>query len=246
MDFEVRVRLPLGSPFSKLGCSYNGSTLLSHGRNSGSIPERSTIFIAQGISSPFIVLKEKEMIMWIMEGGQKRRAEYYKCEVCHTPFARRINGDKRTCSPECCKVLRAKDKRLRIKCSNCGKDVERAKSKFVSRHGHFFCNRSCKEMAQSLSGSCDDIRPAHYGNGGGKHNSLSDPLLKKGCVDCGEKRRYLLALHHKDKNKLNGAISNLEVVCFNDHIKRHLRKNENGEWVFDTKALTPREILAAL
>lgn len=162
--------------------------------------------------------------MWFIESGQRRRSEYYKCEVCKTPFIRRVNGTKITCSQKCCKDYRAIGKRIKIKCSNCGKEIERPKSKFVSRHGHFFCNRACKEMAQSLVGLCDDIKPAHYGNGIGKRNSLSDELFKKGCVDCGEKRAYLLVLHHKDKNKKNGDPSNLEVVCFNDHIKRHLKK----------------------
>lgn len=65
------------------------------------------------------------------------------------------------------------------------------------------------------------------------------------CVSCGISAKCLLAIHHIDGNKNNNNISNHEILCANCHILRHL-KEINGEWVYYTKALTPRYLLSAL
>jgi hypothetical protein len=62
---------------------------------------------------------------------------------------------------------------------------------------------------------------------------------------CGDRRKYLLCVHHKDGDTENNIADNLEIVCWNCHIKRHL-KLVNKEWVYCSSALTPRHFLESL
>ena len=55
--------------------------------------------------------------------------------------------------------------------------------------------------------------------------------IKLGCIDCSNKTEYILTVHHKDGIRQNNKKENLEVVCSNCHIKRHLYKNENGNGI---------------
>jgi hypothetical protein len=64
---------------------------------------------------------------------------------------------------------------------------------------------------------------------------------------CGDKRRYLLCVHHIDRNRENNSLENLEVVCGSCHMKRHLAFNEKkNRWVYRPKFITPRDKLADL
>ena len=131
---------------------------------------------------------------------------------------------------------------------NYGKNVEKKISQLKkAKHGFYFCNRDCKEEAQKLGGKCPQIRPAHFGTGTGVHSyrSAMKEEIKAGCIDCFNKTEYLLVVHHKDGDRQNNKKENLEVVCRNCHIKRHLYL-KNGEWCFWSSSLTPREMLISL
>lgn len=48
--------------------------------------------------------------------------------------------------------------------------------------------------------------------------------LIKSCSRCGyNKHPQLLGIHHKDKNRENNNIENLEVLCANCHSEAHLK-----------------------
>jgi hypothetical protein len=100
----------------------------------------------------------------------------------------------------------------------------------------------CKEKAQSLQGSVLQIRPTHYKDGACSYNTTCFRLKDNECEGCGEPRKYLLEVHHKDGNRKNNELNNLEIVCANCHKIRHL-KFKNGVWIFDFKYLTPRELI---
>jgi len=53
-------------------------------------------------------------------------------------------------------------------------------------------------------------------------------------------------VHHVDGDQDNNNPSNLEIVCANCHVRRHLSINVNGDWVYNPHALTPREQLAGV
>lgn len=190
--------------------------------------------------------------MIFIESGQPRRGEVRKCEICRKDFVRRVNGHvsrgkltkKKYCSRAC--SVAARINKVTLRCFACNKEFLRTPSDLkVVRHGLYFCSRECKEFSQSLIGKCPEIRPSHYGSKNTYRNSLTDALVEQGCVDCSTKTRYMLSIHHIDGNRSNNIQSNLEVVCFNDHAKRHLKLVE-GHWIYCLSALTPREMLKHL
>jgi len=128
-------------------------------------------------------------------------------------------------------------------CDNCSKEFWRLPKRNKGKHNKYFCCRKCKDLAQRINGSCPEIRPKHYGTGNGKNNYRELVLKAKSkCAGCGTKENYLLEVHHKDGNRENNLINNLEIVCGNCHKKRHL-KFQNGKWKFCLKVLTPRRML---
>ena len=183
--------------------------------------------------------------LFVLESGIKRKAEEYKCKKCGKNFLRRIcKKPAKYCSKKC----RENRRKVKIKCDGCGqitlKQISTLKN---SKHGFHFCNRKCKEKAQSFKGNCPEIRPSHYGTSllEGAKKSFRKYAENLECIGCGEKKSYLLQIHHIDGNKLNNIKSNFEVVCSNCHIKRHLFKKEN-DWVYWPKALTSRNLLKIL
>jgi len=120
-----------------------------------------------------------------------------------------------------------------INCAHCGEDITRAKSKNKnSRSGLQFCNRKCKEAEQTYGGL---LELPHYE---GIRNARQTAIQLAGgqCEDCGITDNWMLALHHKDKNRDNNDPSNLELLCHNHHASRH-KKLVNGKWVLDCKQL---------
>lgn len=186
--------------------------------------------------------------LFIIEYGIKRKAHIHKCEYCEKEFLRRENvtRPKKYCSIDC--KNKAKVKKIEVKCANCGKNIYKNPSKLKnSKHGYYFCNRKCKEEAQSLKGNCLHIRPSHYGTSEGRevYKNLIRNSPHPICEGCGENCLYLLQVHHKDGNRNNNTDKNFEILCSNCHIKRHL-KLIDGKWVFNTKSLTPRNLLDIL
>jgi hypothetical protein len=184
---------------------------------------------------------------YFVESGIKRRAEHWLCENCGQPFLRRLRGTQSYCSPEC-KKQAAKLCR-EVKCSVCEAVVDRPPSKTQSKSGLVFCGRDCKEYAQTLGSGFDATKPSHYGRGVRcigqlKRRKQGDQRLARGC-ECGDKRPYVLTIHHINGDRSNNEESNLEVVCGTCHMLRHL-KIVDGAWVYAVTFLTPRERLAEL
>ena len=192
-------------------------------------------------------------MLTVVQGGRTRRAAEVVCEQCGEKFLRRDDEygrrrPQRFCSIECRSL--ATRNREEYTCAACGKEFDRTASKLkCSRSGIVFCSRGCKDKASRLAGGISEIWPGHYGNNGSgvKLNIRSDMIeaMEKGCVNCGERRRYLITVHHIDSDRSNNNLDNVEVVCWNHHAMRHLQFID-GEWGFNFKALTPREMLPEL
>ena len=166
--------------------------------------------------------------IFFIECGVRRRGKKCKCENCGKEFIGRINetnGIRKCCSRKCSHEIRMI--RTEVECFNCGKKIIRQTSKLkLAKHGYYFCSRKCKEFSQSLEGNCSEIRPPHYKNGRYSYKNKMRQELKLGCIDCKEKRKYMLVVHHIDGDRENNVKKNLEVVCCNCHVKRHLKKTD--------------------
>lgn len=181
--------------------------------------------------------------------GKLRKAIKIKCLNCKKSKILRLHKRKpKFCSLSCFNKYKIEKSRIKLKCCNCNKIIYKSRSKLLnSKHNKYFCNRRCKERAQSLKGKCLIIRPSHYGNSNGQqlYKNLIKNKKNPKCIDCKEKRKYLLVVHHIDKNNKNNKGVNLEIVCGNCHMKRHL-KLINNFWRYGTRFLTPRNLLKDL
>lgn len=160
------------------------------------------------------------------------KTETKSCLNCHKSFEAPLKEIKRGfgkfCSFRCSATFR-KNKPLHKEhnciCEMCGTSFYRNRSRLLSsKSGLTFCSRKCKDEAQKLKHNNFSIQPAHYGQGNGIHSyrkwALDELPLK--CNRCGyDTFTEILQVHHKDKNRTNSSLSNLEVLCPNCHAIEH-------------------------
>jgi endogenous inhibitor of DNA gyrase (YacG/DUF329 family) len=168
------------------------------------------------------------------------RKIYKKCKTCQKKLVLTPSENKRKfCSVECI----YKNSRCKLKCANCRKTIFTKISRLKkSKHKKLFCSIQCKGKCASIYGKNVGIRPKHYGTGSWSSRKNFFKYHKKGCK-CGIKTKYLLVVHHKDGDTKNNVLKNLELVCQNCHVERHLYIH-NNEWKYSTSVLTPRNKLS--
>lgn len=194
-------------------------------------------------------------MLTVMDGGRSRAAEWAVCqnETCGKGFLRRADayGKKRPriyCSKECSHA--ARQDRVELQCPVCTGSFWLPKGRVgTTKSGINLCSKACKDRAAKLDGGIEAVWPEFYGKGK-THNSVEwkekyDRKIKEGCVDCGRKQPYMLTVHHMDGDNAHDEDDNLETVCWNHHMMRHLRL-ANGEWRHHMRSLTPREALPEL
>ena len=102
-------------------------------------------------------------------------------------------------------------------CVVCGKMIM---SKFNKRT----CDRSCANINRAgvkykIGSPRDKVK---------SQQALKIRLLeKKGkkCEKCSYNKYEILQIHHKDRNKNNNELNNLELICPNCHYEEHFLKN---------------------
>lgn len=184
----------------------------------------------------------------IKDGNKNRSAEYFNCVFCGKKFLRaiKIQRAKKFCCRKCFSDNKTKESNFKCECFCCGKTItKKNSSKKNSKHGFYFCSRVCKEKSQSLKGNCPEIRPTHYGTAEISYRQMMMPEIKMGCSICKINETYATVVHHLDGNHLNNEKSNLEIVCWNCHLRRHLVEH-NGTFSFCPTFLTPRNIVEEL
>lgn len=163
------------------------------------------------------------------------------CAYCHNnfnaPLKEVARGNGRYCSRSCGARVRAqalaeekKKERVDLTCASCGAVFQRPQSaKRSSRHGVYFCSRSCKDMGQRIGG-VEAIQPPHYGTGASSYRAAAIRSHGARCIRCGYSRFIeVLQVHHKDRDRSNASIDNLEVLCPTCHEEDHFL-NGDGKW----------------
>lgn len=161
----------------------------------------------------------------------RRKNKIDSCIRCGKEFSHYSYDNQQYCSKEC---YYTKDK-VECECLTCGKKTLKPKS-IVDRNEDNYCSRECYNLRRK-----EDLKRLK------RHTKYYDELLEKSKCACGVEETYLLQIHHKDGNNTNNDESNLEVVCANCHVKRHLKKrNKDGKWVYHPLSLTDRSLLKDL
>ncbi len=165
--------------------------------------------------------------------GKPRRLYPTVCEVCKQTFYAPKHRSRKHCSQACFGI--SQRNRVALDCRQCGKPFHRAVNKLEgSVHQVFFCSRKCKDEAQGVDGKCPEIRPEHYGAGTWKYRSRALKKYGAVCNCCGYSEiEAMLDVHHKDEDRGNPDIENLEVLCVWCHaLKTRGVVAQSGERVF--------------
>lgn len=150
--------------------------------------------------------------------GKRRRLYPYQCEGCGgVAYAPKCHGRK-FCKKEC-----HKPKEVDVVCDFCHKPFKRKKSLLKkSKSGFRFCDRACKDKGQTIGSNLQKMRPRHYADGRSSYRDIAKRGLPIECNRCGWKEvPGVLKVHHRDRNRDNNKIENLEILCPNCHDIEH-------------------------
>lgn len=160
--------------------------------------------------------------------GKRRSATEVVCTYCNNKFLKANRFLKKSvnhfCNKECCKLYARRDQKLvTLTCAYCKIDFTRSPSKLDnSKHGIYFCCREHKDFGQRIENGISQIWPDHYGTDTTQdYRSTAFRNFGKKCNCCGNDDFLVLEVHHKDRNRENNIVDNLEVLCANCHTRKH-------------------------
>lgn len=136
------------------------------------------------------------------------------CDISFNHISSRCNKAK-YCSRTCYNVAQRNKGKTEYTCHHCLK-------KFIGHacHNRKYCSKSCvnKASKETFKPSFTTVRKA----------MISRELINQ-CNRCGyNENPKILGIHHKDRNRHNNDIQNLEVLCPNCHSLEHLKHISHG------------------
>ena len=154
------------------------------------------------------------------------------CKRCNVEFEADLRehnrGNAHFCSRSCSSKYNAQKRKdnnpdwYNKTCDVCNKKIHKSPSKIkLSKSGYHFCSRECKEYAQSFkSEGFEPLQPDHYKSG--HHAVYRNYINTSECNRCGyNKHPEIIHVHHKDRNRSNNSVDNLEALCPNCHWTEH-------------------------
>lgn len=157
--------------------------------------------------------------------GKPRRLYTRTCQVCSLTFYAPKHTTRKFCSKQCSIAARFPFKaNFEFVCDGCGKAVSRKKLS-ESKTGLRFCTRLCKDNSQRLENLGNILRPECDGTSGYRDVAFRNYPHK--CNRCGYNEYIgILRVHHRDRNRSNSSLENLEILCPNCHeIDHYLQKD---------------------
>ena len=145
---------------------------------------------------------------------QYKRKPNTICSICHKPIYKRPceiqrNQGRVFCGLSCYGISCRKE----IPCLVCGTPIFSGLNKKT-------CSRACANKHRT---------GIQYKINRPKENVVSERALKirllkdrgRICERCGYNKPEILQIHHKDRNRSNNNIDNLELICPNCHFEEH-------------------------
>jgi|SRR3989344_6778541 len=149
---------------------------------------------------------------------------WLNCKICRTSFyakPRHIKiGWGKYCSNKCKFV--GQQKGTIVKCSNCRKDLYRTPNDFLkSKSGLFFCDRSCHASWTNKTLRIGKNHPNWLTGVSTYRRLLLENAEEVKCENCNFSDERVLVVHHKDGDRMDNELSNLELLCRNCHYLKH-------------------------
>ena len=147
------------------------------------------------------------------------------CSNCDKEINRRPSLIKKYKNQFCSKECHHKfyDTRIEVYCFTCGKSILRRENEIKkSKDGNFFCSKSCKTSFTNTKRSLENH--PNWKNGESSYRKIALDNKTESCEKCGyDEYIEVLEVHHKDKNRKNNDISNLEILCPTCHKIEHFK-----------------------
>ena len=150
-----------------------------------------------------------------------------RCAICGKDILVKESNARRGWGKYCSKQCQFKGQ-IRgewVKCDYCGKKIWRTPKDFKrSKSGKFFCSVGCHCAWENENSRSGENAPNWIAG-----QTVSRRLLKRcgkpeKCARCGNKDTRVLAVHHRDGNRRNNCVENLQWLCRNCHCIVHLNE----------------------
>lgn len=127
------------------------------------------------------------------------------------------------CCRQCSLNARHLAKSTSLLCCLCGKEFREKNSKLANKSGFHFCCREHKDIGQRIENGLTQMWPDHYGSDtGGNYRDIALRNYPNKCNRCGyDKIKSVLEIHHKDRDRSNRKVDNLEILCPTCHQEEH-------------------------
>lgn len=147
------------------------------------------------------------------------------CVVCKKKFEVKAAHVKRGWGKYCskpCQFEGAKSGR-HVRCECCGKEIYRRPVDFrKSKSKLFFCSSSCHCTWENKNSRTGENSPNWLTGKNVYRQILKRAKIALKCKRCGLDDERVLVVHHKDRNRKNNGLKNLEWLCHNCHCTAHL------------------------
>jgi len=150
-----------------------------------------------------------------------------KCKICGREFyVKPFHAKKgwgKYCSIKCRSKAQFNGKW--VKCVNCGKKIYRTPRDYrKSKSKRFFCSVSCHCSWENKNVRCGVNSPNWVAGESAYRDLMRRNKIPFECKGCGISDNRVLIVHHKDGNRKNNNIDNLEWLCCNCHAISHTGK----------------------
>ena len=108
-----------------------------------------------------------------------------------------------------------------LRCATCDKMVIKSPTALKrSKTGNVYCSRSCSNTKNNSLFKSGENHP-NYTTGSSSYRNRKLKESEGHCERCGFSILCVLEVHHKDGNRRNNDIENLELLCRNCHGIEH-------------------------
>lgn len=146
------------------------------------------------------------------------------CKICGKEFFIKESHAKKGWGKSCSVKCRNKSQLNGewVECVNCGKKIYRTPRDYrKSKSKRFFCSVSCHCSWENKNVRCGVNAPNWIAGESAYRALLKRFKIPFLCSRCGIADKRVLIVHHKDGNRRNNTIKNLERVCCNCHAILH-------------------------